>query len=354
MTDILDNANSINEKDPHGGFDIVSNQYKQADFDAVVHNAEHDKRDISHVVVAGMGGSALAALLAKILLEAEIDVPFEVVREYSLPKYVSDTTLVIASSYSGNTEETIATFTQAKERGAQIGVIASGGVLADEARSSGMAHVILPTGVQPRMGTLYNLRGLFALLANFGIVSENWNNEIAGLASWLETESAQWRPEVPTSENLAKQLALMTPGKTPIFYGGELTAPLAYKFKISWNETAKSTSFCGQYPEFNHNEFMGWTSHPVEKPYVVFDIKSDFEHPRVLQRFEISDRLLSGQRPQAQTIQLQGGTLLAQLMWGAILADFSSTYAAVLNDVDPVPVALIETLKQELANNPVE
>ena len=163
----------------------------------------------------------------------------------------------------------------------------------------------------------------------------------------------QWGPDVPTAQNLAKQIALKTPGKIPVFYGGELTEPLSYKFKISWNETAKYVSFCNHYPEFNHNEFMGWTSHPVEKPFAVFDLLSSFENPRILQRFAISDKLLSGKRPHAVPLQLQGDTLLAQLLWGAVLSDFSSTYAAILNDVDPVPVALIETLKHELAQQPL-
>ena len=353
MTDILDNLNLIKEKDPHGGFEVVANQHLQATFEAAIANAHHDSRAISNIVVAGMGGSALAAIIAKVLLAQELSVPIEIVREYSLPGYVNENSLVIASSYSGNTEETITTLSQAQARGAQIGILASGGVLVDIANEQGIAHVVLPSGVQPRMATIYNLRALFALLENFEVIGAEWNEEIAQLGGWLESESAQWRPENPTADNYAKQIALKTPGKMPMFYGGEKTAPLAYKYKISWNETAKNVAFYNQYPEFNHNEFMGWTSHPVEKPFAVFDIKSSFENPRVLQRFEISDRLLSGKRPHAETIDLKGDTLLAQLLWGAILSDFSSTYAAVLNGVDPVPVALIEDLKKELADNPV-
>ncbi len=348
MTDILDNVDLIRQKDPSDGFGVVSSQYLQAQFDAQVINAEHDMRTINNIIVAGMGGSALAALLAKVLLRQEVNAPIEIIREYSLPKYVNENTLVIASSYSGNTEETISTLHQAQQAGAQVGILSHGGVLIEEAVNTGAAHVVLPGGVQPRMATLYNLRGLFALLENFGVISGKWNEEVSALGPWLESESRNWAPEVPVADNYAKQIALKTPGKIPMFYGGELTAPLAYKMKISWNETAKNVSFCNEYPEFNHNEFMGWTSHPVEKPFAVFDILSSFENPRVLKRFDISDRLLSGKRPHADSINLKGDTLLAQLLWGAILADFSSTYAAVLNDVDPVPVELIERLKQEL------
>jgi glucose/mannose-6-phosphate isomerase len=128
-----------------------------------------------------------------------------------------------------------------------------------------------------------------------------------------------------------------------------LTGPAAYKWKISWNENAKNVAFCGVYPEVNHNEFIGWASHPVEKPFAVFDLVSSFEHPRILKRFEISDRLLSGRRPKATPIQLAGDTPLRQLLWACIFADFASIYVAVLNNVDPTPVDLVEKLKKELA-----
>ena len=334
MTDILDNANVIAQRDPEGALAIAASQPMQAAFDATVLSPEHDDREIKSVVITGMGGSALSGLVIKVLLQSELSLPLEIVREYDLPGYVNQNTLVIASSYSGNTEETLTALEQAKAKSAQI------------------AHVIMPTGVQPRMAMIYSLKSIFALLVNFGVVSAQWLTDLENLSGWLEQERSNWLPEVPTERNYAKQLALETVGKSPVFYGSPLTAPLAYKWKISWNETSKNTAFWNEYPEFNHNEFMGWTSHPVEKPFVVFDLKSPFDRARILQRFELSDRLLSGKRPQAKEIQLMGDSLLAQMVWGAILADFASIYTAILNGVDPTPVVLIEKLKQELASDP--
>jgi len=352
MTEILDNINLLSQRDPEGALAIVASQYKQAAFDAVVLNAEHDDREITSIVVTGMGGSALAALLIKVLYQAKLTIPLDIVRSYDLPGYVNANTLVIASSYSGNTEETLSALTQAQQKESQIAIIASGGKLIEIAEAEGIAHVSLPSGVQPRMAMLYSLRGLFALLGTFGVIGKEAYDEVETLSGWLEAESASWLPEVPTADNYAKQLAHEAIGKTPVFYGGAFTAPLAYKWKISWNETAKNVAFWNEYSEFNHNEFMGWASHPVEKPFVVFDILSSFERPRILQRFELTDKLLSGKRPAANSIHLKGDTQLAQLLWGAILADFASTYAAVLNGVDPTPVVLIEKLKQELADDP--
>lgn len=347
MNDTLDNQNILAQRDPEGALKVAAEQFTQASFDAIVESKENDGRAIASIVVTGMGGSALAALLAKAWLKNDIIVPFEVIRGYDLPAYVNHQTLVIASSYSGNTEETVSALGQAKERGAQIGVIASGGKLIEIADASNIAHVTLPTGLQPRMAVIYNLRALLALFENFGF-AEGKLAEVEALSQWLGAQSAAWAPTVPAEQNYAKQLAKQAVGKTPVFYGGALTAPVAYKWKISFNENAKNVAFWNEYPEFNHNEFLGWTSHPVEKPFAVFDLISSFEHPQILKRFEISDRLLSGLRPKATVVNLVGESLIAQLLWASILADYVSIYVAILNGVDPTPVELIEKFKKEL------
>lgn len=346
---MLDDQNVLKQRDPGGALDVAARQYEQAKFPVDIKQPEHDGRVLSHIVVAGMGGSALAALLAKTWLRDELAVSLEIIRDYGLPAYIGSSTLVIASSYSGNTEETLSSLAQAQERGAQIAIVASGGALINHAQSTGSAYVQLPGHLQPRMAVIYNLRALIALFAHFGIVSYLSFDEISRTADWLGEQSQQWASSVPTGQNYAKQLALLAVGKTPIFYGGSLTAPVAYKWKISWNENAKNVANWNQYPEANHNEFIGWTSHPVEKPFAVFDLLSPLEHAQIKRRFEITDRLLSGKRPKATPVTLAGDTLIAQLLWGSILADFVSIYVAVLNGVDPTPVPLIEKLKNELA-----
>lgn len=346
---MLDDNNVLRQRDPSGALNVAADQFEQAKFSVQVDNPEHDNRTITRVVVAGMGGSALAALVANAWLKGEMTVPFEVVRGYDLPQYVDYNTLVIASSYSGNTEETVSCLEEARQKNAQVAVIASGGTLLELAKRYSMANVVLPGGVQPRMALIYGLRSLLALLAHFSVLNFDRFAEIADTADWLERESKQWLSSVTTDKNYAKQLALLSVGKTPVFYAGSLMAPIAYKWKISWNENAKNVAFWDEYPEFNHNEFMGWTSHPVEKPFAIFDLISNLEHPRIVKRFEISDRLLSGRRPKAHVVQLKGTTVIQQMLWACILADFVSIYVAVLNGVDPTPVDLIEKLKKELA-----
>ncbi len=346
---MLDDTNVIKQRDPQDALGVAGLQYQQAEFEAEVINQPADGANITSVVVAGMGGSALAALLVKAWLKEELGVPLEIVRNYNLPSYAGQNTLVIASSYSGNTEETLSVLSQAESKNSKVSVIASGGKLAEYATSKeAVPHVILPGDLQPRMAVILNLRALLALLVSFDIVSKTRLDDIASASDWLKTESAKWDPAVPTDQNYAKQLALESAGKTAVLYGGSLTGALAYKWKIGWNENAKNTAFWNEYPEFNHNEFIGWTSHPVEKPFAIFDLVSNLEHSQILKRFEVSDRLLSGKRPKATVINLQGETTIQQLLWGSILADYASIYLAILNGVNPTPVDLIEKLKAEL------
>jgi len=348
---MLDDVNVLRQRDPNGALDIVSGQYKQEKYEAEIKNIGHDNREIINVVIAGMGGSALAALLTKSWLKNELRLPFEVVRSYDLPEYIGRNTLVILSSYSGNTEETLSSLDQAILKDAQIAIITSGGKLVEIANEHQITYALLPGGLQPRMAVIDDLRALIELLVNFDIVPKEKLDEIASTSDWVHSESTKWTADVPTNQNYAKQLALQSVGKTAVFYGGTLTAPVAYKWKISFNENAKNMAFWNEYPEFNHNEFIGWTSHPVEKPFAVFDIVSSFEHPQILKRFEITNRLLSGKRPKSTVINLAGNSVIEHLLWGSILADFVGIYLAILNNANPIPVEIIEKLKQELAQN---
>ncbi|MFZ1257911.1 MAG: SIS domain-containing protein [Candidatus Saccharimonas sp.] len=347
---MLDDENVVGQRDRQHALGVAASLYTQLRYDGELTNDDHDGREITSIVIAGMGGSALAADMAKVLLAQHIRVPLEVVKSYDLPHYVNHHTLVIASSHSGNTEETVSVLQQAIDHPdrPQIAVIATGGKLVEMASKADIMCAQFPHDTQPRMGVFYNLRMLFKLLVAFKVIPRQRFSELAEQHDWLEQKTQGWVKEVPTERNKAKQLALIAVGKTPVIYGGTLMAPVAYKWKISWNENAKNVAFWNQYPECNHNEFLGWTSHPVEKPFVVFDLISKLEHPRVLKRFSLSDTLLSGRRPKAQVIPMVGSTLLQQMLWGCVLSDFVSIYVGILNNVDPTQVDLIERFKKEL------
>jgi glucose/mannose-6-phosphate isomerase len=345
---MLDDLNVLAQRDPEDALGVATKLYAQAGYVGDLVDADHDGRELTNVIVAGMGGSALAADFAKVLLAQSLTVPFEVVKHYALPASATRSTLVIASSHSGNTEETVECMNTAIERGCQMAAIATGGRIKDMATEHRIMFGEIPHDTQPRMGMIYNLRVLLRILMTYGLIKDELYTEMTKSVDWLQMESELWAKDVPTEHNYAKQLALVAVGKTPVFYGGNLMAPVAYKWKISWNENAKNVAFWNYLPEFNHNEFLGWTSHPVEKPFAVFDLTSELEHPRVLKRFALSDRLLSGMRPKSTVVPLQGASLLQQMLWGCILADFASIYVGILNGVDPTKVELIEKFKSEL------
>lgn len=301
---------------------------------------------ICNIVFSGMGGSALQAEFVKTF--PQLDKPFIVSKDYNLPAFVNDHTLVIVASYSGNTEESLSALEQAREKGAHIAVMAGGGKLLEKAEEYNLPNVVIPKAVQPRMAVLYAYRGLVELLVAFGLAPSDVISELESLSDSLEEAIQSWKKETSLDKNPAKQLALKLVGKTPIIYSGPLMAPAAYKWKISVNENAKNTAWWGTLPEFNHNEFIGWSSHPVEKPFAVVDLLSSFEHERTQKRFEVSDRLLSGLRPKAITVEAKGSTAIEQMLYLVLFGDFITIYLGLLNGVDPSPVELVERFKKEL------
>jgi glucose/mannose-6-phosphate isomerase len=137
-------------------------------------------------------------------------------------------------------------------------------------------------------------------------------------------------------------------GKSVVIYAGPNLSPAAYKWKIGCNENAKQVAWCNTLPEFNHNEFIGWSGNATDKPYAVVDLRSNLEHLRVQKRFEVTERLLSGMRPAPHVVEVQGDTILEQLLWAIAYGDFVTLYLALLNGVDPAPVDLVEKFKKAL------
>lgn len=343
---MLDNSQLLAQRDPQGALGFAATQPAQ-----LAHLFDLPRpastMAVRSVVFAGMGGSALMAEFLRTY--PQLVVPFVICKEYRLPAFVDSSTLVICASYSGNTEETLSALDDALAREAMVVTMSHGGKLAEVAAARQLQHVQIPECPQPRTAVLYGYRATCEILAAYGLTPPETLAALEAAVEPLEASISGWLPAVPEEQNLAKQLAGRMLGKTPIIYSGPLMAPAAYKWKISVNENAKNTAWTGVVPEFNHNEFIGWSSHPVEKPFAVIDLLSTFEHPRVLKRFEVSDRLLSGLRPKSTMLQAEGRNPLEQLLYHVLLGDFATTYLAILNGVNPTPVALVEKFKQELS-----
>lgn len=341
---MLDDLKMIHERDPQDALGVAEKQWQQLAYDFKVEALPFT--GIENVVLAGMGGSALPGVFLGSW--PGVKVPFEIVRDYDVPPYVGKNTLFISSSYSGNTEETLAALAAAEARQAQIVVVTAGGKLAEHAKAKNYPVLEIPGGIQPRMCSFYFLAAFIQLLEPLGLVAEGSLTELRQTGEWLKDQIAAWKAEVPTKDNPAKSLALELIGKSVVVYSGPKMFPAANKFKICLNENAKNIAWVNQYPEFNHNEFIGWTSHPTDKPYAVVEIRSNLEHPRVQKRFVVSERLLSGKRPAPQVVEPRGDTLSQQLLWSSNFGDLVSLYVALLNGLNPTPVDLVEKLKKQL------
>ena len=301
---------------------------------------------VANVVYAAMGGSALAAALSQTW--PGYRVPFEIVRGYDLPNYVSSATLCVVASNSGNTEEALSSLAQAEQKEAQIVVITSGGKLLEIAREKNYPLYVIPQVKQPRYGVFYNLKALVEVSSVYGVSADQNITSLSEAVPFLREKARSWGPSTPIKDNRAKQIALDSLGKSVVIYAGPKMAPAAYKWKISFNENAKQIAWTGTYPEFNHNEFIGWSEQPVNKPYQVIDLRSSFEHPRVLQRFALSERLLSGRRPAPEVVNAEGANILQQLLYCVLLGDFVTLYSAIATGINPEPVELVEKFKDLL------
>jgi glucose/mannose-6-phosphate isomerase len=345
---MLDDLKFIYHRDSQDALGVAEKQWQQLEFSFELTDSRLQVANISNIVYVGMGGSALAALIAKSW--PQVKVPFEICRQYKIPTYVSSQTLFIAASYSGNTEETLSALADAEASGAQIILIAKGGKLAEIAAQKNYPLLVLPEIGQPRYAVMANLKALATILdaANLAVWPQA-GAEMAKAADFLKQAVGSWLPTVASEKNPAKKLALELAGKSPVIYAGPLLAPAAYKWKINFNENAKNVAWWNNLPEFNHNEMIGWSSHPVDKTgYGIVEFRSNLEHPRVQKRFQVGEKLLSGLRPAPYVIDIQGATLLEQLLWTINFGDFVSIYLALLNNVNPTPVDLVEKFKQAL------
>ena len=345
---MLDDLKYIHSKDTYDALGVVEKQWEQLNQEYTL--PEFDVM-FDNVVHAGMGGSALWAIVGTSW--PGFTVPFEICKDYDIPAYVNNKTLFIAASVSGNTEETLSSLAQAEEKGANIVVIASGGKLTEIAEEKGYPLLRLPQVKPPRYGMLNGLKALTLIGQKAGILQNERAYEELSLASAFLKESIEsWKADVPTNHNLAKQLAHESVGKSVVIYSGPALAPAAHKWKIGFNENAKNVAWEYTFPEFNHNEFTGWSSHPIEKPYQIFYLLSKLDNERIQKRFALSEKLLSGRWPSPYHLQIEGATRLEQLLWAITLGDFVSVYTAILNGTSPIDMGnddIIERFKKELA-----
>jgi glucose/mannose-6-phosphate isomerase len=305
---------------------------------SAVHHNTHLVFD--NVSVVGLGGSAFGGEILRNFAFSTCSAPILIHRTYDVPAYINNKSLVIASSYSGNTEETLEAAEKARRQGATIVCITSGGQLRDFAKKYGYGLVELPGGYPPRSAVGFNTLQQLYVLRQYNLIPD--------FESELEEAIQVVNGFAHHAE--AKKLAVALKDKAVVIYSSDAIDSIAIRLRQQINENSKQLCWHHVIPEMNHNELVGW-EHPkfVTQQSAVVMLRSSYEHPRVGVRFGINEQVIAKHTSHIHTIQAKGNSLLAQLFYLLHFSDWVSLYLAEANGVDPTPVKVIDFLKNELA-----
>lgn len=301
-------------------------------------------KSIQNVLVAGLGGSGIGGTLAQAITAEEITVPITIAKSYGLPNFVGENTLFVASSFSGNTEETLETIRQALEKGAKVVAITTGGKLKALAEEKGLDLVLFKGEAPcPRQHLSYSLPLLLLTLKAYGLVTADYAKQIRNV---IETINANTETAVQEAEALAAKLH----GNLPVLYADDQFGGVLLRFQQQINENAKQLAHTNIFPEMNHNELVGWEKgENLLSNSVVMMFRSNLEHARTTVRLNICKDIFAKKAAEVITLEAKGATLLEQSLWFIYLTDWVSYFLAGLNEVDPFPVDIINYLKGELA-----
>ncbi len=311
-----------------------------------------DYAGVSNLVITGLGGSAIGGDFLRLFAGDKLEVPVIVNRDYTLPKFIDRKTLVFTVSYSGNTEETLSAYRQAREKGARIVALASSGKLRAMAEEDGVPLIVVPAGISPRAATGYLLMPTLAVLETLGLVGD-LTGETSELITTLRTLREHFKPGLPVEQNQAKQIARRLWGKIPVIWAaGGNTEVVATRWKGQINENGKAPAYWNVFPELNHNEVVGFEE-PAEllKQLEIIILRDRHDHPRVQQRMEITKTIIKDAVSGITEIWSCGEGRLSRLFSLTYLGDHVSVYLAVLYGIDPTPVKKIDYLKKKLAES---
>ncbi len=307
---------------------------------------------IKNVVLAGLGGSAIGGDLVRSYLHSSMSVPFYINRTYRLPEFVNEGSLVMVSSYSGTTEETLSMYEAAKAKKAQIVCLATGGTIKEWALRDGYPFVELPSGFQPRAALAYSFVPVLKILEAIGIAPDQ-TEFLKETASNLESLCATYGADNISDSNDALRLAKILQAKIPVIYSDcEYFDTVNIRWRGQIQENAKHVAFGNVLPEMNHNEINGW-DFPLElhKDFQVVFLRSPLdEHARVGLRFSILKEVLKGKGVPVEEVTASGNSPLSRMFSLIILGDWISYYISLLCGVDPSPVPVISLLKSRLAS----
>ncbi|HTT96146.1 MAG TPA: bifunctional phosphoglucose/phosphomannose isomerase [Solirubrobacterales bacterium] len=305
-----------------------------------IESARLEPTPAAGLFVCGMGGSAIGGDLAAAALGDRLTGPMLTVRGYALPSWATPEWTVLCSSYSGETEETLACFEAAAALGARRLVASTGGPLVDQAREGEVPVVGLPGIFQPRAAVAYMVV-VAAEVASLAGVAPRVHTEIDAAAAFLAEQSESLRQQ-------AREIATLVAGAVPVIYGSDLTAPVARRWKTQVNENAKFPAFWGELPEADHNEILGWAGAAGDERGAAIFLEDRDQHPRVARRFGLTAASIQSGAAAVARVETMGETRLERLLWAVMLGDLVSLELARQRGVDPDPVEAIDRFKEEM------
>ncbi len=307
-------------------------------------------RKIQNILVTGLGGSAIGGDVLRCFLSKRCSVPITVNRNYHIPAYVGENTLVFAISYSGGTEETLSACKEALEKNALVIAVTSGGKIKELVSSAGGIVVEVPGGFSPRAALGHLFFPLALIVSRLGL-AEIPGAELEETVKVLLKLRENFKPETAVSENLAKQLANKLFAKAVIVYGSaDFTEVVANRWKCQLAENSKVFAMHSVIPEMNHNEIVGWDLlRKVLRKFAVIFIRDKQDDPKVQKRMDITKAMLGKRANWAGEVNSIGESPLARLFSLIYLGDFTSVYLSLLYGIDPTPIEAINHFKEELA-----
>jgi glucose/mannose-6-phosphate isomerase len=298
------------------------------------------EKPIHAVLVCGLGGSGIGGKIISQLVKNELRIPFLCINDYELPAWVNENTLIIASSYSGNTEETIAAVKEGLKRGSEIVAITSGGTLEELANQNGWNKFIVPGGEQPRAMLAYSLVQQIYILVRYGLIEGSILTKLAEIPAFLDADEQATREE-------GMRIAVAFNGKRPIIYGGNDFEGIVVRWRQQINENAKELVWHHVFPEMTHNELVGWAGGSNNEAPIF--LKSSLNHPRTARRWEIAKPILAERTSTILETEAKGDSKLEQDFYLIHLNDWISYFMAEIKQIDAVEVEVISHLKSEMA-----
>lgn len=301
--------------------------------------SQYDK-PITNVLISGLGGSGIGGTIVAQLVADDAHVPININKEYGIPKYINSKSLVIISSYSGNTEETLHSMEDAISSGAEVACITSGGEVLRISRENNLNHIIVPGGMPPRSCLGYSLTQLLYLLDHYGITSKDFRKNLNASIDLLNQEEENMKEE---AQKIAKALT----DKTPIIYSTASFEGVSIRFRQQLNENSKILCWHHVFPEMNHNELVGWRNKSESIAVVILRNENDPE--RVKTRVEICKDIFSKYTSTIIEINSKGSSELENTFYHVHLGDWTSWYLSEINGVDATEIDVINFLKGELS-----